>query len=47
VLSDELVAITEVVSDVPANVVGARHQHVDEVVDNDRDLRTIDRLEPG
>ncbi len=43
-LCDELVAVAEVGGEVPANAVGAGHQHVNEVVDDDRDLSTNHRL---
>jgi hypothetical protein len=35
-LRDELVAIAEVGCEVPSDVIGAGHEHVDEVVDDDR-----------
>ena len=46
-LGDELVAVAEVGGEVPANAPRAGHQYVNEVVDDDRDLSTIDRLEPN
>jgi hypothetical protein len=45
-LRDELVAIAEVGCEVPSDVIGAGHEHVDEVVDDDRHFRAVDRLEP-
>lgn len=44
-LSDQLLAFAPIGRDVPPNPVGARHQYVDEVVDDDRDLDTINRLQ--
>ena len=41
---DQLVATPEVGGEVSADIVGARHQQIDEVVDHDRDLRSINRL---
>jgi hypothetical protein len=46
-LRNQLAAITPIGGDVPADIVGAGHQHVDEVVDDDRDFGTINRLEPN
>src|SRR5947207_418173 len=46
-LRDELVAVAEVTGEVPADAIGACHQHVNEVVDDDRDLSTNDRLQPN
>ena len=43
-LCNELVAVAEVGREVPADAVGARHQQINEVVDDDRDLGTHDRL---
>ena len=44
-LRDEVSAVAEVRGEIPANVVGAGHQQIDEVVHDDRDLDMIDRLE--
>jgi len=46
VFCDQLVATAEVVGAVPADAVGVGHQQIDEVVDHDRDLRSINGLEP-
>jgi hypothetical protein len=43
---DQLIATADVAGHVPADPVGAGHQQIDEVVDHDRDLRSINRLEP-
>jgi hypothetical protein len=43
---DQLVATAEVAGEVPADPVAAGHQQIDEVVDHDRDLRSINRLKP-
>jgi hypothetical protein len=43
-LCDQLAAVAEVASKVPADAIGAGHQYVDEVVDDDRDFGMIDRL---
>ena len=41
---DQLVATPEVAGEVSADAVAAGHQQIDEVVDHDRDLRSINRL---
>ena len=46
-LRDQLVTVAEVGGEVPADAVGAGHQHVNEVIDDDRDLSTNDRLQPN
>jgi hypothetical protein len=46
VFCDQLVATAEVAGEIPADPVGAGHQQIDEVVDHDRDLRSINRLKP-
>ena len=46
-LCDELVAIAEIGGQVSADAVSPSHQHVDEVVDDDRHLGTGDRLKPN
>src|SRR5437763_17081282 len=46
-LCNELVAIAEIGGQVSADAVGPSHQHVDEVVDDDRHLCTGDRLKPN
>src|SRR5262245_31073359 len=43
-LCDQLIATPEVAGEVPADPVATSHQHIDEVVDHDRDLRSINRL---
>ena len=46
-LCDELVTVAPVGSEVPAHALRPGHQYVNEVVDDNRDLSTIDRLEPN
>ena len=44
---NELVSIAEIARDVPADIVGSGHQQIHEVVDDDHNLGTIDRLKPN
>jgi hypothetical protein len=46
VLCDQLIPTTEIAYEVPADIVRACHEQIDEVVDHDRHLGTVDRLEP-
>src|SRR5207253_8996300 len=46
-LCDELVAVAPVGGEVPAHAIRPGHQYVNEVVDDNRDLSTINRLEPN
>ena len=46
VLCDQLIPTTEIAYQVPADTVRACHQQIDEVVDHDRHLGTVDRLKP-
>jgi putative zinc finger protein len=46
VLCDQLIPTTEIAYEVPADTVRACHQQIDEVVDHDRHLGTVDRLKP-
>jgi hypothetical protein len=41
---DQLVATPEVAGEVPADPLATSHQQIDEVVDHDRDLRSIHGL---
>jgi hypothetical protein len=43
-LCDQLILTAEVTDDVPADTLRICHQQIDEVVDHDRDVRTIDGL---
>ena len=45
-LCDQLIPTTEIAYQVPADTVRACHQQIDEVVDHDRHLGTVDRLKP-
>jgi hypothetical protein len=45
VLGDQLVTTAEIGNGVPVDIVGALDQQIDEVVNNNRDLSPIDRLE--
>ena len=45
VLGDQLLAIGEVVREVPVNIFRPSHQDIHEVVHHDRDFGAIDRLE--
>jgi hypothetical protein len=45
VLRHELIAIGEVLDEVPVDPLGAGHQHVDVVVDDDSDVDPVDRVE--
>jgi hypothetical protein len=46
VLCDQLIPTTEIAYEVPADTVRPCHQQIDEVVDHDRHLGTVDRLKP-
>jgi hypothetical protein len=46
VLGNQLLAVREVVRDIPVNILRPGHEDVDEVVHHDRDLGAIDPLEP-
>jgi hypothetical protein len=43
-LCDQLISTTEIAYQVPADTVRACHQQIDEVVDHDGDVGTVDRL---